>query len=184
LQFYLFLIRKQRVQISTLKKRKYSIAGLLITILLDFSFEDSLLLSDRGKSILELSKQGDLQGIRDLGCAYIWGEDGFPQDKNRARFWYTIAADAGNTEAMWDVSTMYFNGEGGLKNIDRGMKYLYTAAKRKRWSLGVEEAAELLAEIFEKGYYDRAIDLAEAKKWKNIGKLHNKRYRGWRRKHT
>jgi hypothetical protein len=150
----------------------------------DFSYEESLLLSDRGKSILSLAKKGHLQEIRDLGCQYIWGEEGFPQDENRARFWYTIAADGGHTEAMWDVSTMYFNGEGGLKDINKGIEYLRTAAQRKRWDCGVDEAAKLLAEIFEKGYYEQAIDLDEAKKWTDIGKLQDQRYRGWRRKHS
>ncbi len=66
---------------------------------LDFSYEESLILTDEGRIILDQAKCRNLQAIRDLGCQYIWGEEGFLKDESRARYWYTVAADAGHTGA-------------------------------------------------------------------------------------
>ncbi len=149
---------------------------------LDFSHEESLVLTDEGRIILDRAKRRNLQAIRDLGCQYIWGEKGFLKDESRARYWYTVAADAGHTEAMWDVATMYLCGEGGDVDIERGLEYLRTAATRRRWAFGAELAAQLLVEIYQNGYYNTMSDVAEAQKWRNIAKIQHKRYRGYKRK--
>ncbi len=148
---------------------------------LDFSYEESLVLTDEGRIILDRAKCRNLQAIRDLGCQYIWGEKGFLKDETRARYWYTVAADAGSTEAMWDVATMYLCGEGGDVDTERGLEYLRTAATGRRWAFGAELAAQLLVEIYQNGYYTTS-DIAEAQKWQNIAKIQHRRYRGWKRK--
>ena len=153
-----------------------------LTHTLDFSCEESLVLTDEGRIILDRAKRRKLQAIRDLGCQYIWGEEGFPKDESRARYWYTVAADAGHTEAMWDVATMYLRGEGGDVDIERGLEYLRTAATGRRWAFGAELAAQLLIEIYQNGYYNTTSDVAEAQKWQNIAKIQHKRYRGYKRK--
>ena len=149
---------------------------------LDFSYEESLMLTEKGRMILNHAKRRNLQTIRDLGCQYIWGEEGFPRDESRARYWYTVAADAGHTEAMWDVATMYLCGEGGDLDIERGLEYLRTAATRRRWAFGADTAAEFLVEIYQNGYYNTTSDVAESQKWQNIAKIQYKRYRGYKRK--
>lgn len=149
---------------------------------LDFSYEESFMLTDKGRMILNQAKRRNLQAIRDLGCQYIWGEEGFPKDESRARYWYTAAADAGQTEAMWDVATMYLSGEGGVVGIDRGLEYLRTAATRRRWAFGADTAAQFLGEIYQNGYYNTASDVAEAQKWQDIARIQHRRYRGWKKK--
>ncbi len=150
--------------------------------ILDFSYEESFILTNEGKIILDRAKCRNLQAIRDLGCQYIWGEEGFLKDETRARYWYTVAADAGHTEAMWDVATMYLSGEGGDVDIERGLEYLRTAATRRRWAFGAEFAAQSLVEIYQNGYYSTTSDVAEAQKWQNIANIQHKRYRGYKRK--
>jgi TPR repeat protein len=149
---------------------------------LDFSVEELLPLTQLGRKTLERAKRGHPKAIRDLGCEYIWGEQGYPKDENRARHWYTIAADAGDTEAMWDVSGMYLCGQGGAKEIEKGLAYLRTAAVRRRWDLGVELSAQMLADIYQNGWYKQPQDFVEAQKWRDLAKLQYKRYRGWKRK--
>lgn len=149
---------------------------------LDFSYEESLMLTEKGRMILNHAKRRNLQAIRDLGCQYIWSDEGFPIDQSRARYWYTVAADAGHTEAMWDVATMYLSGEGGDVDIDRGLEYLRTAATRRRWTFGADSAAYELVEIYQNGYYNTKSNVSEAQKWKNVARIQHRRYRGWRRK--
>jgi TPR repeat protein len=94
-------------------------------------------LDDEGAEILNYAKSGDLHAIRNLGCAFIWGENGFPKDESRARHWYIVAARHGHYQAMWDVATMLLNGEGGPKDIEKGIQFLSRVSNKNRFTVYV-----------------------------------------------
>ena len=150
---------------------------------LDFTFEDSLPLDHEGSELLSYAKTGDLQAIRNLGCAFIWGENGFPKDESRARIWYLIAANHGHYEAMWDVATMLLSGEGGPKDIEYGIQLLSRVSHRKRFTVYGISASEFLIDIY-KGTALKGIDRDEnqMKYWEERLKAHKRYLRGWNRK--
>ncbi len=142
-----------------------------------------LSLTCTGKKILEKAIKGDMQAQRDVGCLHIWGEEGFPKCEERARYYYTLAAEKGHCEAMWDVSTMYLNGEGGEPDIFRGLFYLKKAASRRRWDIGAENAASFLEYIYTEGLFGLDNDENQASYWSKVSKELHRKYRGWKRKY-
>lgn len=150
---------------------------------LDFTFEDSLPLDQEGAEILSYAKSGDLQAIRNLGCAFIWGENGFPKDESRARNWYLFTANNGHYEAMWDVATMLLNGEGGPKNIEKSIQLLSKVSNRKRFTVYGISASEYLISIYN-GIALKEIDGDDnqIKHWEERLKAHRRYYKGWNRK--
>ena len=150
---------------------------------LDFAFEESLPLDDEGAELLSCAKTGDLQAIRNLGCAFIWGENGFPKDVKFARNWYLIAANHGHDQAMWDVATMLLNGEGGPKDIEKGIQFLSNVSNRKRFTVYGISASEYLINIYEgSGLKNIDRDENQIKHWEQRLKEHKRYDRGWNRK--
>ncbi len=147
----------------------------------DFSFEDSLTLTPAKAELLRRAKFGLVDALRDLGCSYIWGDDGFPKDQQRARFWYLVAAENGHTEAMWDVATMCLEGEGGPKDVALALKLLKRAASRRRWGCGCESAASVLTQIYTEGLAGEPVDPEQAAIWRERSRMLHRKYRGWKR---
>lgn len=133
---------------------------------------------------LALAQKGDVQAQRDLGCAYWHGEHGLPKNDHLSRHWYTMAAERGHAEAMYDVSTMYLNGEGGPADVPRALAYLRRAASQRRWDVGADSAARLLADIYERGHCGVTPDPGQATHWKTVEAELERKYRGWRRRHS
>ncbi len=126
------------------------------------------------------AQKGNAQAQRDLGCAYIWGEEA-PKDLEQARHWYSLAAAQGQCEALSDLSSMLLDGEGGPKDVAAGLDCLRRAALHRRWDPAAQSAARELAEIYRNGYYDVTPDAAEAERWEAIEREQERKYRGWRR---
>lgn len=132
---------------------------------------------------------GDPQAQRDLGCAYIWGDDAcwgegvVPRDLALARHWYVLAAEQGHAEAMSDVSYMLLEGHGGSPDVERGLRYLRFLATRRYCVIGGEDAAQLLACYHDSGAFGLPQDPAEVQKWLRLARDHRRFYRGHLRKH-
>ena len=86
---------------------------------------------------------GDAEAISMLGCNYCDGEDGFPQDYDKAFELFVRAGDLGYTKAYCDVGYAYSNGEGVERDVKKANHYYKLAAMRgnviSRYNLGVVE---------------------------------------------
>jgi uncharacterized protein len=70
---------------------------------------------EEGRALLiHAAELGSIQAQRDLGCAYATGDDGWPLDPARGRFWYGRAATSGHADAQFNYGLMLLHGEGGL----------------------------------------------------------------------
>lgn len=70
------------------------------------------------------------QELFELGVAYQYGE-GAPKDEKKAVDIYKEAADKGSPEALFNLSAMYFHGQGGLrKDKKKSLELLQQAADK------------------------------------------------------
>src|SRR5436190_448855 len=79
--------------------------------------------------------------------------------------WYPLAAEQGNLEAMWDVCHMLLDGEGGPPDVERGLRYMRTMARHRKWSYGGESSAELLLIYQRNGDYGLVPDPVLIAEW-------------------
>ena len=63
-------------------------------------------LTDKQRKTLEKAKQGDAKAQNTVGTYYETG-NGFDKDYDQAILWYTKAAKAGNTNAMYHLGVIY-----------------------------------------------------------------------------
>ena len=57
--------------------------------------------------------------------------EGVEENKEKALYWYTKAADNGDTQAMHNLGVMYYKGDGIEKNSDLAKKYFEQACELK-----------------------------------------------------
>ena len=55
------------------------------------------------------AEQGDVKSQITLGAKYQVGVEGFPKDLKEAIKWYSLAANKGNTEALWSLGRCYLD---------------------------------------------------------------------------
>ena len=86
---------------------------------------------------------GDSQAIFTLGCYYREGDDGFPQDYDKAFELFVRAGDLGHATAYCDVGSAYENGNGVEIDEKKATYYYKLAAIRgdvnARCNLGTME---------------------------------------------
>ena len=75
-------------------------------------------------------------------CFDTHGGVGIDQDFDKALYWYKRAIENGHSESIFNLGTLYENGQGVEKDIAMAIKY-YKNAKAK----GVTQATEALIEI-------------------------------------
>ena len=96
-------------------------------------------LNERLQKRVEL---GDAEAIFTLGCNYRDGEDGFPQDYDKALELFVRAGELGSTEAYCNIGAAYSNGNGVEIDTKKAMHYYKLAAIRgninARHNLGVQ----------------------------------------------
>jgi len=96
---------------------------------------------------------GDAWAINMLGCNYREGEDGFPQDYDKALELYVRAGGLGCAEAYCDVGYAYENGRGVEIDEKKSNHYYKLAAVggniEARYNLGLDEMKD--------GNMDRAL---------------------------
>ena len=53
------------------------------------------------------ANNGDVDSMLDLGKLFYTGSRLYPQNLERARYWFTRAADSGNAAAQYQVCLLY-----------------------------------------------------------------------------
>ena len=96
------------------------------------------------------ASNGELEAIHDLGALHATFQMGLTnqQSLEKAVEYYSIAADKGHPESLYDLAFMYLEGEGTQKDIKQAIKLLKKACEKKH-----TDACSLLEDI-EQGLYD------------------------------
>jgi TPR repeat protein len=92
--------------------------------------------------LVAAAQEGGAEEKRNLGLAYLKGEQGLPRDLRSARFYVEEAAELGDPEAMFQLALMLRTGLGGLRNVPKAMDWLRDAE-----TAGHHRAAPLADEI-------------------------------------
>src|SRR5579884_3784405 len=69
------------------------------------------------------AESGDSKAQPTLGSLYEYGVGGAPKDAAEALKWYTKAAEAGDTDARFNLAQMYFEGNGVPVNYGEAAKW-------------------------------------------------------------
>eukprot|EP00931_Biecheleriopsis_adriatica_P057491 TRINITY_DN34111_c0_g1_i1.p1 TRINITY_DN34111_c0_g1~~TRINITY_DN34111_c0_g1_i1.p1 ORF type:complete len:273 (-),score=64.90 TRINITY_DN34111_c0_g1_i1:75-893(-) len=69
------------------------------------------------------------QARYNLGVLYLDGRNGFPQDKREAARCFKAAGEADHPQAMLNMATMFFKGDGIPKDASEGSRWLIRVAR-------------------------------------------------------
>lgn len=92
------------------------------------------------------AQEGDLKTQKALAYVYLYGKNGFPSDKQKAFTYYEMAAEQGDSTALNNLGSLYFNGIGVPVNYKKAIDLFEDAAKA-----GSSEAALNLGFIYLSG---------------------------------
>lgn len=107
------------------------------------------------------AEAGDAKAMFDLGCVYdIPPKHGIGVDLDRARTWYSKAADLGFGWAQFALADMHERAEGGASRNDLAARRLYELAAKQ----GIAEAQMKLANMLRAGRGGPAAP-TEAAQW-------------------
>ncbi len=95
-----------------------------------------------------------------MGAHYA-SEPDMPIDYGESMRYYRMAAEAGHMEALYNIGTMYLDGEGVSVDYQRGWALIHEAA-----SQGDMGAQFELMRGYADGHNDLPIDEAEAAYWR------------------
>jgi TPR repeat protein len=115
--------------------------------------------------LMRAASLGDVDALRHIALAHVYGDDGFARDLNAAREWYERAAERGQALSQYDLAFMLLRGDGGPADIVAGLRWLERAATQR--DVGSSDAARLLANAFELGWFDVTPDPAAARHWRD-----------------
>ena len=68
------------------------------------------------------AEDGDLDAEYRLALSYANGEDGAPEDEEKAFYWFSKAADGDHIGAQFNLGLCYARGEGTEKDYDKAVK--------------------------------------------------------------
>jgi len=126
---------------------------------------------------------GSAEAQRDLGCYYAIGDSGLPKNKVKSRKWYTLAAKQGHVDAQYNLGLMWLSGDGGPKSIDKAIYWLTQSASQTPSDPMQVNAAEILADIYERGLHSVKPDAKASKRWRNrameLNKLSWRKHPDW-----
>ena len=94
----------------------------------------------------KLAEEGDLKTQKALAYVYLYGKNGFPLNKQKAFTYYEMAAEQGDSTALNNLGSLYFNGIGVQVNYQKAIELFEEAAKA-----GSSEAALNLGFIYLSG---------------------------------
>ena len=114
------------------------------------------------------AEDGDLDAEYRLALSYANGEDGAPEDEEKAFYWFSKAADGDHIGAQFNLGLCYARGEGTEKDYDKAVKLFALTAEQgyppAQCELGLcyelghgvemdkQRAAELYRESAEQGF--------------------------------
>ncbi len=95
---------------------------------------------------------GDMDSMLDLGKLFYTGSRLYPKNLEKARYWFTRAADSGNAAAQYQVAVMASKGTGGPKDEETASRYYEKALQtwRKEADAGDSKAALWAALVYER----------------------------------
>ena len=111
------------------------------------------------KSLMTEAEKGDAVAQYCLGFNYDLGEEGLPQDYQKAKIWYKKAAKQGHAKAQCSLGKMYLNGKGVRQDYHKAKEWYEKAAKQ-----GDDSAQHLLGYLYATGKGVRQ-DYHKAKQW-------------------
>ena len=97
-----------------------------------------------------------------MGAFLATGHEGIcEQDEVEARYWYLEAVKQGYIDSKWNLGTMLIGGEGGPKDVEKGMFLIEQAAAEGQYS-----ACGFLGDIYEVGGYGKSPDASLSRRWR------------------
>jgi TPR repeat protein len=124
------------------------------------------------------AEQGDAVAQAELGLRYQKGKSGLPVDNKLAAAWYEKAVAQGDVTAIFNLGSLYFNGDLGSRDVPRAL------ALWKRSGELIGRSAHLVADILYRGngvpkdeaagvlWYRKAAELNEADAQLFLGDLY------------
>ena len=97
--------------------------------------------------LVRTAEEGDTDAALTLGYVYLYGENGWPQDDEKAFHYYSLAAAKDDKVALNNLGSLYYSGIGTKKDVKEAVKLFEKAAE-----LGNNEAAVNLAFVYLTSY--------------------------------
>lgn len=118
------------------------------------------------EELLKRAESGEITAIEEVANSYYRGKNGFPEDDEKALFWYerALEIDPQNVVGLNGVGNIYYNGYGVPVDTDKGTMYYLRAA-----NLGYSKSQYNIASHLEDkgdptcvGWYEKAFENGEA----------------------
>lgn len=95
---------------------------------------------------------GNVSAMLDLGKLFYTGSRLYPKNMEKARFWFTRAADSGNADAQYQTAAMISKGMGGLRDEALATSYYEKALHswQKEAEAGDPKAALWVGLLYER----------------------------------
>ena len=135
----------------------------VLLLALCFVFANSFLAdannSNNVKKLIESAEAGDSRAQFWLGAYHELGEKGFPQDYQKAKYWYEKSAAQGNSDAQSQLAFLYYSGLGTQQNYKKAKKWYHKAALQN------DAYAQYMLGIFYINGLDTKQNYTTAKEW-------------------
>ena len=118
------------------------------------------------EELLKRAEAGELDAIEEIANSYYRGKNGFPEDNEKALFWYgkALEVDPNNLVGLNGIGNIYYNGYGVPADIEKGVAYYLRAA-----ALGYSKSQYNIASHYEDeedpaciGWYEKAFENGES----------------------
>jgi U-box domain/Sel1 repeat len=123
-------------------------------------WQESQLEKQKFNQLLAKAEGGDVKAMEEVAEDYYCGDSINCVDKKVAFHWYERACKADSVVGMARMAEMTIHGEGVKKSVNKGVAYLFTAARK-----GSDVAAYALGTDYADGEHNLPVDLEEAKYW-------------------
>jgi len=113
------------------------LAGLRLTAASGSGVADADALIERGAAaeavarLVPLAEAGDVHAALRLAMAYEHGRGVAAADRRAAAYWYRVAADAGEVDALYNLGAMHERAEGAARDVDEAVRWFRRAADQR-----------------------------------------------------
>ena len=103
--------------------------------------------NQKGLELLQNAVElGSMDAYFNIGCEYYDGRNGVEVEKKKAKYYWEIAAMAGNVRARYHLGAL----EGGIGNLHRAMKHLMISA-----SAGCDDSMKAVQDGYRDGFVNK-----------------------------
>lgn len=117
-----------------------------------------------GETFVELRRRAVAGSAFDqdqVGAFLATGEDGVcERDEVEARYWYLQAVKQGYLDSKYNLATMLLEGDGGPKNVEKGLFLIEQTAAEHHYN-----SCRFLSAIYEGGEYGKDVDAELSRYW-------------------